>query len=374
MRKVFILYSNFFSEDGKEIKIGGVQTYIRHLCTVIRNRGDVPIVFQWANQNFIKQYNDFNVHGIDVSAVKKPQDKWKLILNSILEDADEEKDIIIFATDSINLTNNFKKSITIQHGVCWDVPSLGRMNKFVKHFDVLNRARVARKRIIQIENSKNIVCVDYNFLNWYRTQVAYIKGKYFVIPNCVKIEEDFKKRPNSKVKIIFARRFETIRGTELFAESISFILNTNKNVQVTLAGDGPRKQYLIDTLSKYENVDFITYSPEQSYEIHKKYDIAVVPTIGSEGTSLSLLEAMSAKCAVVASNVGGMTNIILSGFNGLLISPNKEELISALNTLIQSEELRLRLGNNAFITTKESFSFNVWEQKWNEVLDKVSKQ
>ncbi|WP_420491566.1 glycosyltransferase [Neobacillus drentensis] len=52
--------------------------------------------------------------------------------------------------------------------------------------------------------------------------------------------------------------------------------------------------------------------------------------LGSEGTSLSLLEAMAAKCAEIATNVGGMTNIILDNYNGLIINPDESELYLAL--------------------------------------------
>ncbi|MGR4357642.1 glycosyltransferase [Escherichia coli] len=83
---------------------------------------------------------------------------------------------------------------------------------------------------------------------------------------------------------------------------------------------GP-EQYLVDELKKeYPNSVYQTsYKSEDSIHFHQQYDIAIVPSIGSEGTSLSLLEAMSAKCLVIATDIGGMTNIILDGFNGRMI-------------------------------------------------------
>ena len=104
---------------------------------------------------------------------------------------------------------------------------------------------------------------------------------------------------------------------------------------------------------------------------HSEIDISIVPTIGSEGTSLSLLEAMASKTAVVCTNVGGMSNIIIDNFNGFIINPNVEELFLKVSKLIEDKELRDRLSNNAYLTVSEGFSFELWKQKWIEVILKV---
>ena len=103
-------------------------------------------------------------------------------------------------------------------------------------------------------------------------------------------------------------------------------------------------------------------------------DIAVVPTTGSEGTSLSLLEAMASGCAVVCTNVGGMTNIVLSGYNGLMISPEEDELFDALATLIEDASLRARLQSNAYTCAKEAFSLKRWQDCWEKVIERSKKE
>ena len=94
-----------------------------------------------------------------------------------------------------------------------------------------------------------------------------------------------------------------------------------------------------------------------------------VPTVGSEGTSLSLLEAMSAQCAVIASNVGGMTNIILDNYNGLLVNAgDSDDLYKAIKKLLDYPEDRERLSAKAYETVKQAFSYEKWAEKWKEVL------
>ena len=124
-------------------------------------------------------------------------------------------------------------------------------------------------------------------------------------------------------------------------------------------------------LEEFENVKFIRYESHESLEIHQDKDIAVIPTIGSEGTSLSLLEAMTAQCAVICTNVGGMTNIVLDNYNGLMINPDENSLYNAMKKLILDEKLRQKLSQRAYVTVKEGFSYDIWKEKWISVLKEL---
>jgi glycosyltransferase involved in cell wall biosynthesis len=214
----------------------------------------------------------------------------------------------------------------------------------------------------------NVVCVDYNFPNWYRSVAAYEAVNMRVIPNFTQIATKAEK-PKDRINIIFARRFEIYRGTRLFANAISRVLNENDHVYVTVAGSGPDEQYIKDKLSHFgERVVFTKYTSDQSLAIHADKHIAVIPTVGSEGTSLSLLEAMSAQCAVVCTNVGGMTNIVIDGYNGLMISPRENELYEAISKLVKDEALREKLSDRAYGTVKEGFSYEKWKESWKKVI------
>jgi glycosyltransferase involved in cell wall biosynthesis len=210
--------------------------------------------------------------------------------------------------------------------------------------------------------------VDYNFVNWYRSVAAYEAVNLKVIPNFTQISPMVEK-PKERVNIIFARRFEIYRGTRIFANAIAKILTEHDHVFVTVAGSGPDEKYIKDKLSGFgDRVVFTKYTSDQSLMIHADKHIAVVPTVGSEGTSLSLLEAMSAQCATVCTNVGGMTSMVIDGYNGLMISPNEKELYEAITKLIDDEALREQLANRGYETVKEGFSFEKWKKSWKKVL------
>ncbi len=105
--------------------------------------------------------------------------------------------------------------------------------------------------------------------------------------------------------------------------------------------------------------------------IYRQMDIAIIPTKASEGTSLSCLEAMASGCAVIAGCTGGLTDLIIHEYNGLLLRPlNTRTLMEALSCLIEDPELRQRLSINAR-TVSESFSLEKWKHRWRKVIEAV---
>ena len=358
---VYILYSTFI-KDKKSVLIGGVETYIKCLYEVFESLGYKVTVYQNSNENF-DEYIE-NLHVCGVGRAKNCRDQLEYIAK---QEPDYENDILIFATDMLVVKSKFKKVVAIQHGIAFDIMEL-------KTAGVVKNAKYALKGALRalvkhkrFSYCSDIVCVDYNFVNWYRTQVAHIDARLHVIPNFSKIPERAEREEN-KISIIFARRLVEYRGIRIFTNAIKKIKKVHPEVSVTIAGEGPEKEWMQQQLQELDGVIFTSYKPEDSLSIHQKHDIAVVPTRGSEGTSLSLLEAMATGCAVIATNVGGMTNIILDGFNGLMISPDSDELADALLKLIENEELRRKLSFNARETVTEVFSYEKWRERWIKLI------
>lgn len=373
MKKVFILYNNFLTPDGKNFTIGGVQTYIKALVDIIKDNGMIPIIMQHGKHDFRKDFQDIKIIGIETKENWSTSKKNKLLFNECMKICDPKKDIIIVGSHSMGVRNNLNNVVGIQHGIAFDRRCYENTNTFTKLIDSIKRVLSGYNAIIKARKFNYLVAVDYNFLNWFRTMPGFKKDHVKVIPNFVRCK-NFTKNDNinGKIKIIFARRFEKHRGTRLFATVVLGLLDKFSNIHITFAGNGPDEEYLKKLFEDTEQVRFFEYDSKDSLDIHKAYDIAVIPTIGSEGTSLSLLESMAAKCAVVATNVGGMTNIVLDNFNGLLVDPNENELSQAIEKLIKDEELRRRLAENAYVSVSEAFNFDIWESKWIEVLNNIN--
>lgn len=373
MRKVYILYQNFYTNDGKEISVGGIQTYIKMLCEVINKNNMIPIIFQYGNHSFKNNYHGIDVYGVHVKETWSTSRKSRILYNECKKNFNDKEDIIIIATDFMGVTNSDSRVIGIQHGINFDVRKSNDDSFFSNLKSNVIRLVRAYKTVLAARKFKLLVAVDYNFLNWYRTMPISKLTDIRVVPNCTVIK-DLKKVETKKVNIIFARRFFEHRGTRLFASVLNRLFVKYENISATFAGSGPDEMYLREIFASNPRVNFTTYDSNESLEFHKEFDIAVVPTLGSEGTSLSLLEAMAAKCAVVATNVGGMTNIILDHYNGLLINPKENELYESLELLIQDTEMRNTLSQNAYHSVSQAFNKDLWDKRWTKILEEVIKE
>jgi glycosyltransferase involved in cell wall biosynthesis len=92
-------------------------------------------------------------------------------------------------------------------------------------------------------------------------------------------------------------------------------------------------------------------------------DAFVLPSL-TEGTPLALLEAMSHRLPVIASNVGGVPAIIDNGLNGLLTPPaDPAALEERMATLAQDPALRDRLSEGGVQLVRRRFDVHGWTRK-----------
>ncbi|RRN69921.1 glycosyltransferase [Peribacillus simplex] len=378
METIHIINKNFLDTSEYKLTIGGIQTYICTLLNLIKKKEKQAIVYQFSDHDFKRDYLGFTVIGVNVNVEKNFRKKKKLLYKKCMSKFNTYSDTLLFADDAMIVKNNVQRSLAIQHGITWDVAQENKTNDFLNKVYIFKKAIKSFRRISKIHQVRKLVCVDYNFVNWYRTQVAHSNIPLVVIPNSTPSNMSGSlsewKDEDDTIKIIFARRFVKIRGTEIFASSIEKILKKYKNVKVTIAGEGPEEKHFKKMFSDNQNVNITKYNSSESIEIHCKHDIAVIPTIGSEGTSFSLLEAMASKCAVIATNVGGITNILIDNYNGLLINPSEEELSEAIENLIENKELREKLAIKAHDTVTKAFSRELWEEKWSKVFEDIAKK
>jgi glycosyltransferase involved in cell wall biosynthesis len=88
-------------------------------------------------------------------------------------------------------------------------------------------------------------------------------------------------------------------------------------------------------------------------------DVFVLPSL-YEGSSLAVLEAMSAGKAVIASRIGGTDELIVHEESGLLIPPSDPDALSeAVRRLLDDDQLRRRLGSAARDRVQQHFSASV---------------
>lgn len=381
MKKLIIVTPSFFDFTKKKMKIGGLETYIKDLAKLGLELHRETIIYQLDykhNQNLEYIYDNICIvnfatnRSLLKSANQAAFDKIFYIHNST-----DTKFVI--ATDQLDIRSKAKNVITIQHGIAFDIPGYLIKGLWGKNpiFHLINKTLRCLKNVSRFYDTYHTVCVDYNYYNWFRTLgTVYPEYSIKVIPNyassCISKEELQNKMEKDRriKKIVFARRFVDYRGALLFGEVIISLLTKRNDIDVTFAGDGPLEEILKSKFSNISNVHFTSFSANDSVEFHKQFDIAVVPTIYSEGTSLSLCEAMAAGCVPIATHVGGMTNMILDGYNGFLVYPSVSSVYDCLvRCLSLSTEKFNSILQNSYESCIAALFIDNWKQKWTTELN-----
>lgn len=375
MKKIHIIYTNLANLDKREIYIGGIQNYIKSLNDIFIEKGYVVENYQLANINS----KDF-IDGLTINSYKKNSKNILLEIKKMFNyysSGFDDDDIIIWGTDTIGFKTDFKNVIAIQHGITFDLMYYNLLNPIWHNnfFGTIFKQLQCFKARKNFRKYNNVVCVDYNYLNWIRTQLPRaITDKAKVIPNYadkISNENINTKENDSELKILFARRFSYERGSEIMLDLIPKVLEKYPFVKFTLSGDGPYKDKFEKQFAGNDNVTITKFKVGEGDEFNLNHHITLIPTYGSEGTSFSLLEGMACGAIPVASNVGGMTNIVVDGFNGFLVEPTSNEYFKVIEKIILMEKNQLRiLSENARATQEKGFSKEIWETRWLNYIEK----
>ncbi|MCR9911432.1 glycosyltransferase family 4 protein [Vibrio antiquarius] len=366
--KIVILAARYYNHK-MELTIGGIQSYMTKMAEGLSSLYDVYIV-QKHEVPFKINNNDYTVIGVNESTDLYAK-------REILR----EDDIIICSTENIDISIKWPKMILIQHGIYWDLPVKLVSNSFIAKlfpnvYHFLDMYRIFKK----FRRFSKIVTVDYNVYNHFKCINPQSKRSVNVIPNFVddrffEYKRNFTSQKNDKVRVLIARRFFKMRGVLIVAEAIEkFNINNPKNnVEFIFSGEGPEEKKLQELASNHFNVKVVKTSFAEMPNLMAKCDVSIIPSIGSEGTSLSLLEAMGSGHLTLCTPVGGMSNIIIDRFNGYFFYPCVDDLYQKLKFILDSFPEQNHIRMNAISTAKNGFSYSIWINKWKQEIAKFQK-
>jgi hypothetical protein len=157
-----------------------------------------------------------------------------------------------------------------------------------------------------------------------------------------------------RARLLFVGRLEARKGVDTLLESAVALAGTGADFELRLVGDdslaGPtgatyREAFESDHPELADRVSFLgRVDNETLRDEYSTCDVFVAPS-RFESFGLILLEAMMFSKPVVATDIGGMREIITDGVSGVLVQPDDPtELVAALRRLIDSRKLRDRIG------------------------------
>lgn len=162
--------------------------------------------------------------------------------------------------------------------------------------------------------------------------------------------------------ILYPRRCEEKRGANLFLEASINLWRGGRKFRAIFCGWGSMQREITrmaaeSGFGQFTEVFDVPFDGMRS--VYDRADIVVIPTLRHEGTSLSCAEALYMGKPVITTYVGGLPNLVMSGFNGEVVSPTVTHLTSAIARLLEDESLRREYGARAR-GMSESLSIQRW--------------
>ncbi len=179
------------------------------------------------------------------------------------------------------------------------------------------------------------------------------------------------------LNLLFAGRLVPPKRPELFIELAAALREKHpkRDLNFLIAGDGPLRASLerLATAKGFEGRG-MTFLGEQANmsELYQKSDILVL-TSGHEGTPNVVLEAMAHGLPVVATRVGGVSEIVVDSCGFCVDPADFSELVEATSILIVDPELRAEIGRNGRDFVRKNHSIDYLQRELTAVYSRIVK-
>lgn len=204
---------------------------------------------------------------------------------------------------------------------------------------------ILRTLVKFVLNNADYVLVVNNVLKRRAFDLGVNQEKVDITPNAV---DTVKFNPQNKnlpfdIEISHNKPFLLFVGNLVFQKGVEYLLEAKKlmkcDAELMIVGDGPLRQELEKKVAEEEISDVIFIGARRDVDkIMPSADLFVLPSV-SEGFPITILEALASGLPVVATDVGGINEVVDESI-GLMVKPAKpDELAMAMDKILENKEL-----------------------------------
>lgn len=348
MKRVSILLSTMDS--------GGAEKQAVLLATLLAKHTEVNLIVLYGNHTEYKR----NIDLLNESTVKV----HKLIGNMLFKLRRIKS--IIKESETEVLLNYLTKPDFVGSLV-------GRMCG-IRVYNGIRNSRMPKSKMLIEKIAHNLLATGtiYNCYSGadYFGNHGFRRKKNIVIPNCFPDIEETIIRPDHKVKtIITVGRFDPQKDYETLIKSVSRL--SRNDFRLCIVGYGVLEEQIRIWVKKYniENMTDIYIKPNNVPELERNADI-YISTSFFEGTSNSIMEALNWSLPVVATNVGDNDHLVIDGENGFLHPiGDVNGIANSLNCLLDSAELRNKMGQKSNQILRDNYSMEIFEKRYMDLIE-----
>ena len=226
----------------------------------------------------------------------------------------------------------------------------------------------------------------YNTADVLLTNSAQIQGqlsrrypdkKIFSVPNLLELPTDTWLQPhtcNTQEKLIVSvGRFAPEKGHRYLIEALNLLKQRNVAWRCTFLGEGELEAELRALVAEYGLSEQVTFPGfcEDVFSLLLTADVFVLPSL-HESSPNALIEAMGIGMPCIASDVGGIVDLVEDEKDGIRVPPqDPTTLAAALHRVLTEPDFASGLGRNAHATIQQKFNSAASIQKLEEIYVSV---
>jgi len=354
----------------ESLEFGGAEKVVVHLANSFSKKYKISVCVTKRQGELINDLNDdIDVYFLDTGEgnnLDLPKKLIKLI-------NDENVDVVhshnwglyIESAIAVLLTKKVKLVYTIHGHYTLYSPGLKSNIKIALRHLLEKIASYKTHKLIPVSDS---------IKEYIKKDIKISESKLLTIPNGISgLDINLKKdRTNaSNIKFITVGRIAKVKNHEMLLKAFHISLKKFNNIHLTIVGDGPELNNL-KQLSKHLNIsDHVEFTGFRNDidKILANHDVFLMSS-DYEGVSIAVLEAMSLAMPVIATDVGGNSQLVLNKVTGFIVEKNNEfEFSNAINILCSSPESLARYGSSGFNYFKKHFHEDVVLDQYMEIYE-----
>lgn len=348
MKRISILVSTIDS--------GGAEKQAVLLATHLSKRTDV---------NLIVLYGDYPEYKYNVDLLAESNVKVHKLFGNMLSKMGHIR----------NILKETKTDVQLNYLTMPDFVGsfVGRMCG-IRVYNGIRNSRLPKGKMLMEKLAHNLWATGtiYNCYSGadYFGNLGFHKSKNIVIPNCFpNIAEPIARQEHKVKNIITVGRFDPQKDYETLIAGVALL--ERNDFRLSIVGYGSLEGQIRNWVKEYgiEKKSDIYIKPNNVFELEQNADIYLSTSL-FEGTSNSIMEALNWSLPVVATNVGDNDHLVIDGENGFLHPIGDVNGIAAsLCRLLDSSDLRNKMGQKSNQILRESYSLELFERRYMDLIE-----
>lgn len=359
--------------------LGGVERYTYNLAKKLKNMGYKIIIVTSRYDENLKEIEDteyakiFRLPTYKIVSSRYPINKQNKRCKELLEMVKQENvnSAIIqtrFWTTSYIASKFISKNnipaCLIEHGSTHFTVNNKILDFFGEKYEHILTNSI-KKRV------KDYYGVSKKCTEWLKHFNIEAKGVFYNSVNSEEIEEysKFINKDTGKINITYTGRMIEEKGVLRLIDAFKNLNEKYDNLELSLAGEGPILEKIIQETKDIKNIHILgKISHDEVMKLLGRTNIFVNPSHFSEGLPTTILEAGLMECAVVATPMGGTTEIISDDSLGYICGFETQEIQEKIEKLINEPEIVKDMSIKIKQKVKEQFSWDITAKKIAETI------